>query len=313
MKRIWILGLSLAVAAAFGAMSVASASAAPPEWGKCVKTPAVIKGKLKTKGKFANANCTEPGTEYEFVKTAEAAAPGGTAFTAVQTSELAELETAQGISVTCHSTEAHGNITGTKEVGAVEVVFKGCELELLNFTCESVFESKENPEEEFGFLYHEGEIATRELKGKLEYLTGKGGSEPTVGLDLFPEEKGGLFAEFLCGAKQQKGQNPVLIVRVGAKEKHGGGDSIISPIAPVNTMGPTLTQTYSEQEVENPESHEMERVKGHQNPESAENGKMDVLESEASDGFGTFGWSPAAQVETLETKLNSGEELEIKA
>jgi hypothetical protein len=312
MKRIWILGLSLAVAAAFGAIIVASASAALPEWGKCEQVPVVIKGKTHAKGKYGNANCTEPGTEYEFIK-GEEAVPGGLGFTAVQTSEKAELETAQGIAVTCESTEAHGYIHGTKEVSDVEVTFKGCELGLLNFTCESVFESNENPEEEFGFFYHEGEIATRELKGKLVYDSGKGTESPQVGLELLPAEKGGLFAEFLCGARPQKGQNPVLIIRVGAKERKGGGDSIISPISPVNTMGTKLVQDYSEQEVENPETGEFTRVQGHQNPESAENGRKDVLESEASDGFGTLGWSQAGQVETLETSLNSGEELEIKA
>ncbi len=306
MKRIWIVGLSLAVAAAFGAMSVASASAALPEWGKCVKTPTVVKGKLRTKGKYANANCTEPGTEYEFVK-GEEAAPGGTAFTAVQTSEKAELETAQGIAITCQATEAHGYIKGTKEVNDVEVTFKGCELGLLDFTCESDFTENE----EGKYVYDEGEISTRELKGKLGYISGKETGEPNVGLELQPSEKGGLFAEFLCG--QHGSGYGLLVIRVGGKERKGGGDSIISPIKPVNQMGTKLEQVYSEQEVENPETHEIEKQQGHQNPESFETGRRDVLESEASDGYGTLGWSQAGQVETLETTLNSGEELEIKA
>jgi hypothetical protein len=309
-RQVRMLGLCLVAVCAIAALASASASAALPEWGKCVKVPVEVKGKVKTKGKYTNANCTEKGAgEYEFLKGTEGTA--ATEFTASQTSEKAELETSQGIAVTCESTVAHGFITGTKEVSSVQVTFTGCELGVLNFSCEGSFESFQRGKQ-FGFEYKEGEIFTRGLKGSLGYIAGKGTSEPEVGLALVPEEKGGLFAEFGCGAKDQFGQNPVLIIRVGAKEKNGGGDSIISPISPVNTMGTVLTQTYSEKEVEN-ENGELHREQGHQNPESFEGKKRDVLESEASDAFGTLGWAQAGQVETLNTSLNSGEELEIKA
>jgi hypothetical protein len=105
----------------------------------------------------------------------------------------------------------------------------------------------------------------------------------------------------------------IIIVRVGAKELKGGGDSIISPITPVNQMGTVLTQTYSEKQIENPETHALENEKGHQEPEKFEGKGKDVLESEASTAFGTLGWSQAGQTETLQTTLNSGEELEVKA
>jgi hypothetical protein len=305
-----MLGVCLVAACAIGVLTSASASAALPEWGRCVKLPATIKGKEKKagKGKFGNANCTEAGSEYEFVKgTSEL--PGGTSFTAKQTSEKAELETSQGIAVTCQSTEAEGSVSGTKEVEGVKVTFKGCELGLLNFACQNEFESAEEP---FRYVYTEGEIFTRGLKGKLGYISGKETSEPKVGLELEPEEKAGLFAEFQCGAKERGFEGGPLIVRVGAKEKKGSGNSIISPISPVNTMGTTLTQNYEEKTVTN-ESGEVEREKGIQEPQNFEGGKQDALESEASDGFGSLGWAHAGQVETLETKLNSGEEMEIKA
>ncbi len=305
MRHVRMLGVCLVAVCAIAALASASASAALPEWGKCVKVPVEVKGKVKTKGKYTNANCTEKGTgEYEFLKGTEGTA--GTEFTAVQTSEKAELETTEGIKVECTSTVAHGSLSGTKEVSGVEVTFEGCKLPLLSFTCEGFFE-EHYPNK---YIYNEGEIITRRLKGGLGYVSGKGSTEPSVGLALLPEEKNGLFAEFVCGT-ENSGVG-VLVVRVGAKEKKGGGDSIISPIGPVNTMGTVLTQTYSEKTITN-EAGETEVERGHQNPESFENGKKDVLESETGDGFGTLGWAQSGQIETLNTSLNSGEELEIKA
>jgi hypothetical protein len=309
MKRIRILGLSFVAAIAVGAVMSASASAALPEWGKCVKTPVEVNGKLRTTGKYADANCTqklEKATgEYEFLKGTSGVA--NLQFTAVQTTEKAVLQTAQGIAVECTSTVAKGSLSGTKEVSGVEVTFKGCKLPLLSFTCEGFFE-QEYPNK---FVYKEGEIVTRGLKGTLGYISGKGGPSPSVGLSLTPAEKQGLFAEFVCGT-ENSGVG-IVVVRVGAKERKGGGDSIISPITPVNQMGTVLTQTYSEKQIENPETHELETEQGHQEPENFEGKGKDVLESEASTAFGTLGWSQAGQVETLQTTLNSGEELEVKA
>jgi len=303
------LGLCLLAAFATSGVLAATSSAALPEWGRCAKVPVVVNGKTKTKGKYLDANCTEKAEgatgEYEFVKgTSEIADPE---FTAVQTSANALLQTSQGIAVECSSTVATGRLSGTKEVSEVSVTFKGCRLPLLSFTCESNFHN-EYPNK---YVYDEGEIVTRGLKGTLGYISGKGTSTPSVGLSLTPTEKKGLFAEFVCGT-ENSGVG-VLIIRVGAKEKGGGGDSIISPIAPVNQMSTALTQTYSEKQRENPETHELEAEDGHQEPENFENKGKDVLESEASDGFSTLGWAQAGQIETLETKLNSGEELEIKA
>jgi hypothetical protein len=309
MKRIIrLVGLSLVAAVAVGALAAATASAELPEWGKCVKVPYELNGKIHKKGPYANANCTEKvetGGQYAFLKGTTGTA--NTAFTAVQTTEKAQLETAQGISVECTSTVATGNLSGTKGVSNVSVTFKGCRLPLLTFTCESFFRN-EFPNK---YVYNEGEIVTRGLKGGLGYISGKGGPSPSVGLSLTAQEPKGLFAEFVCGT-ENSGVG-VLIVRVGAKEKKGGGDSIISPITPINQMGTTLTQTYTEKQVENPETHELETERGHQEPEKFENKPQDVLESETSDGFATLGWTQSGQIETLQTTLNSGEELEVKA
>ena len=89
----------------------------------------------------------------------------------------------------------------------------------------------------------EGEIVTRRLKGRLGFISGKGEESPKVGLALEPEEKKGLFAQFMCAER-------FLVIRVGVFPGGKGGDSIISPITPVNRMAVKNTQTYKQAETE---------------------------------------------------------------
>jgi hypothetical protein len=305
-RHIRMLTLCLMATFAVGALAASSSSAALPEWGKCVKLPAIIKGKEKTKGKFANANCTEAtGGEFEFVKgTAELPS---TEFENNMTSSEAILETSLGVQVKCTAQTARGDLSGTKEVSNVEVRFKGCQANLLELACENEFQLNE---ESGKFEYVEGEIMTRSLKGKLVYISGAGTAEPVVGLQLEPTEKNNLFAFFGCGSK---GGAPILFSQVGRKPTGAnGGDKIVSPITPINQMGTETTQVYRAKRVENPETHEQEIVKGVQEPNEI-NGKPAFLETQILDGFGEIAWSSSSQEETAVTKLVSGEELEIKA
>jgi hypothetical protein len=316
--------LTVCIVAAFavGAIAATSASATLPEWGKCVKLPATIKGKERKAGtgKFSNSNCTiaTTGGEFEFVHgTSELP---NTAFTNTMTSHEALLELSDGINVKCTSQVATGNLSGTKEVSNVEVTFKGCITNFANLACENFFKF-ENVEEKIKTEYTEGEILTRRLKGHLGYISGKGTATPVVGLELEPEQKHNLFAFFGCGQKSHAAGGagtesavPIIFSQVGEKPTGtNGGDSIISPISPVNTMGKETTQTYKEKKKENPETHEIEAEKGVQEPQAFEGGKPDFLETQLLDVFGEITWQPSAQEETAATKLNSEEELEIKA
>jgi hypothetical protein len=305
-RHVRIMAVSVVAACAICAFAAANASAALPEWGKCVKVPVTIKGKEHTKGKYANSNCTEKtGGEYEFVGGTEGLT-GGKEFTNTMTTPEAALETSRGIRVSCSAQTATGDLSGTKEVSEVRVTFTGCHLTtlLVGWTCENEFVENHK--------YVEGTIVTRKLKGKLGYISGKGTASPVVGLELEPEVKQTPFAIFGCG--EPGFASPVIFSEVGRKPRGAnGGDSIISPISPVNTMGTQTTQVYLEKKVENPETHELEAVKGVQEPSSFENGKPDFLESQTFNGFGELGWEGASQEETAVTKLNSGEELEIKA
>jgi hypothetical protein len=276
------LGLCLLAAFAMGATAAATASAALPEWGKCVK---FVNQHGKNVGKYQDSGCT---------KLAEPAKSGGFEW---QTSSsiaekaftshggAAELETTSGIKTLCRVEEAKGLLSGSKEVSEVEVIFKGCEASFGNIPCGNGIQPPLGEEPE-------GQIRTRSLKGKLGYISGKGEETPSVGLTLEPTQKKGLFAEFICGN--------TLVVRVGEAPKGVGGDSIISPITPVDVMSIAQTQTYTQE-------------KGIQKPTALEGGKEDFLETEISDGFGEIAFAESGQMLTTVNSLNSGEKIEIRA
>jgi hypothetical protein len=293
MKRIGIMGLCLAAVCAMSALTTATASAALPEWGKCVK---FVNAHGKNVGNYENPGCT---------KKTEVAKTGGWEWKAAPASipnpgftshgGAAVLETTLGsfTSVLCPSEEAHGSLSGSKGVSEVSVLFKGCHLsfganEGEFYTCGNgllppVGEAKE------------GEIVTRHLKGKLGYISGKGEENPSVGLTLEPEEKKSLFAQFMCAER-------FLVIRVGGFPGGKGNDSIISPIGPVDSMSVANTQTYTQ------------TAPGIQNPTHFEGGKEDYLETETSYSEGNFGpIAQSAQSLTTVNQLNSGEEIEIRA
>jgi hypothetical protein len=314
-RHIRIMAACAVAACAVCAFAAANASAALPEWGQCVKLPATIKGKEKAagKGKFSNSNCTEgtTGGEYEFRKgTSELA--GGTEFNNTMTSEKAELETASGLGVDCTGQSARGYLSGTKEVTNVTVTFTGCQVNIIpEWACENTFKEEEG--EEYNFKYIKGEIVTFELKGKLVYISGAGTPEPVVGLQLEPNQKKGWFAFLGCGPAKEH-PLPAIKTVVGQKPfGPNGGDKVVSPITPLNTMGTETVQTYKSAAKTNPETGEIED-RGVQEP-SEINGKPAHLESDLfiESGSSAGEWGLSAQVETAVTKLSSGEELEIKA
>jgi hypothetical protein len=288
-----VLGLAAIAALAIAALGTASASAALPEWGQCVK---FVNQHGAGVGKYTNSGCTtlaEGKTgEFEFKNLKKLQSEGfSTAFTSH--GGVAELETSIGIKTVCKAEEATGFLSGTKEVSDVTVVFKGCESNFGGLACENGIRpplGEEPPEM----------IRTRELKGTLAYISGKGTESPNVGISLEPENAKNLFAEFICGQ--------VLVVRVGQRGFDGtgmvsngpGNDSIISPITPVNSMSVTNTQTYTQE-------------KGVQNPTHFEGGKEDFLETEISDGFGEIPFGQSGQAVTTINTLNNGQKLEIKA
>ena len=191
MRRVRRIGLCLLTALAVSALAAASASAAPPEIGRCVKVSAT--------GKFSSDTCTkeEKGSKvakgpYEW----EAGVAGANKkFTDV--AKGAELETIHKAKVECENNVAEGEITSPKTVAHVSVKFTGCKFKAIEKPCTSTGAK-------------EGEINTDTLAGELVW---ESKSKKKVAQELFPEKggPGGEFVEFVCGPGTSKVRGAVLV------------------------------------------------------------------------------------------------------
>jgi hypothetical protein len=182
MKRMSIVGLCLTAMFAFSLMAVASASAAPPEFGRCLK---------QTGGKYENSGCTKVAKEaskekYEWYAAFGSAKPlEKTGFKAHQKeSTLATLETVGGTKITCKAEENNGAAyTGNKTVGKIVAHFSGCETG--GQACNSAGEPS-------------GHITTFGLKGLIGYeKVVAEASKDKVEAQLTPES-GTALAKFEC-------------------------------------------------------------------------------------------------------------------
>jgi len=185
MKRMRTMGVCLGTALVICAVGAASASAAAPEIGRCLKVAA------KT-GKFSSAACTteKAGSSYEWT-------PGAVKNKFTTKGGLGILETKSGNTVSCKTETSGGEFTSTKTVGGVVVKFNECES--AGFKCSTVGSA-------------EGELVTKALEGKIGIQ--KKGAKATsnkIAFDLFPLGKTGLFIEFSCGPLPLKVQGSVLV------------------------------------------------------------------------------------------------------
>jgi hypothetical protein len=171
MKRLRIVGLCLVAAFALSAITVASASATAPEFGKCEK--------VTSGGAYKDAGCTKPetGTKGKYNWVADAT---GVKFKAHMTGSLATLEGEKGSKITC-TAEHNENAayTGPKTVGNIVAEFEGCETSGLK--CHSAGAG-------------EGDITTNPLEGLL-------GNEKPKKLEVQLHGPGhGALAEFECSS-----------------------------------------------------------------------------------------------------------------
>jgi hypothetical protein len=262
--------VGLCLVAVFAIASVAATSAsALPEFGKC---------QAKAGGKYTDSNCTKKGTlknpgNFEWVKATSLpnksfSGAGGAGILTIAdrtcsgkeefSERTAECE-AHGVEagaapqVECEKETAIGEVTGTKEVTNVVVKFQGCKI-LGSLPCSNTAV--------------EGQIQVNVLKGKLGYINK---AKKEVGISLTPKATKGEFAKFDCGGifgtvvgPDPKVKGESAPVYPGLK---GGGNAIISPIEPVNTMTTKYTQTYTVNEA-------AENI-----PNKFEGGPLQVLEA----------------------------------
>ena len=245
MRHLKMFGLCLVAVFAVAAFAAASASAATPEWGQCYE---------KTGGKYANAGCTTKAKKggYEWRKGSQITHRHFTGAGGVGILDAALRDCVQGnqyvfsscegkenpaeeethIQVECQTEHATGEASGKDEVRGILVIFYGC-VGLGTAPCSNT--------------QHEGEIQVNVLKGKLGYINK---TNKEVGVNLNPGTKHGEFAQFSCLGVIS------TVVGEGGHEKaaghteepvyaKGGGDGIISPITPVNSMTSSFTQVYT--------------------------------------------------------------------
>ena len=277
MRHVRMLGLCLVATLAIAATAAGTASATTPEWGQCY---------AKAHGKYKNASCTAKGSggSFEWRKGAaiakkgftgaggagvleddaplqclnenfegEACVNGETGKEGPNAQKSREAERNGEVipaRVECKHESATGEASGKNDVKNVVVTFTGC-VALGSSPCSNTANAEE--------------IKTSTLKGYLGYLNK---SKHEVGVVLEPQTKKGLFAKFSCAigftfevGVPQKKQGKAYY---GTK---GGGDSVISPVTPVNEMSSSFTQVYSINE------------KYENTPDKLEGKKLDVLET----------------------------------
>jgi hypothetical protein len=169
------LGLVIVVLAMSG-VAAASASAEPPEFGRCVK---VAKGT----GSFKSANCTASlaSGNYEWLP-----GPGvSNKFTTMSKAGTFVVlsETVGGSKLICGAQTSTGEYTSTKGVSNVLWRFTGCE---------SSGGKANTPGQP------EGVVVSRPLDGTLGIIkSGETPKQNKLGLDLFPQEPGGRVFEIV--------------------------------------------------------------------------------------------------------------------
>jgi len=211
MKKFRAIGACVALALAIIAVETASASAAPPELGRCVAVEGVKEGKKtvfngKYKGKSCHSEAAPGKGKYEWEpgpgEEKEYENPGFL--------EPATLVTAAGPTIKCSNHKLFGEYTGEKTETANLSLF-GCEEATTKNPCENLLE-KSGPQES-------GRIEITELEGTLGYITSAG--KPKIGWDLKPKT-GPVLIEFECGAT------------LGLGTKYFLEGSVIGEIKPAN-------------------------------------------------------------------------------
>jgi hypothetical protein len=191
MRRIKIAGLCLVAAFALSVALTASASAANPEYGRCLKAP------TKKLTNYDSAKCLKFASEdagseaeklkkgnYEWTKTI--VKPKFTA--TLKPATIATLENHSGTKVQCHKLKSAGEYTGLTTEKVTETVFSECESS--SVPCQTAGDGS-------------GVIKVKELEGELGVITkGSPSTKDKIGNALWPKGStktgGGQFVFFEC-------------------------------------------------------------------------------------------------------------------
>ena len=228
-----MLGACTIVAAVVIATTVASASAKLPEWGKCETSPT-------HEGKYADSGCIEPVKKvygkytggYEWTPLVEATNGNDGAKLlyrrGIEQSPVS-FTLASGYQITCSNglrAQTRFPLREARLTEAPDLIFTGCANSEGGVCLSAGFEEGEINEE---FAYERGrDHEPGSWTGKPEFIEGKHGATPTVGIVYKTEEpRGRFFEEIAC-----EGEAVHAFVIGGEKR----GEELTTEIKPVNTM-----------------------------------------------------------------------------
>lgn len=183
MRRIGLAGSFLVAALAISAVVAMSASAALPEFGKCVETT------VKHTGEYSGPRCISLGGMRKYNWMPEPV--GETKFSINLESVVIGSTGASKSTISCPFALGQAEYTGPKTVKVTKLVFSNCQkLPEEGFTswCQNAGEFR-------------GEIAAKELIGEIGYIPAKTPATQ-VGLDLKPAS-GSILAMFECGGANE--------------------------------------------------------------------------------------------------------------
>jgi hypothetical protein len=216
MTRTTIMGLCLAALFSMGAIAATSASAALPEFGRCVK-------QSTSAFQYSEAACiTESpgGNTGQYAWTSgPGAKPTFTLKSGVVTLNIPEVKA----QVTCKTSKGVGTVTSATTVGKVVITFTQCESS--GEACTGGAKAKP------------GQIVTNHLTGPIGFITK---TPISVGQDLAAEAPATLIAAFKCGPTEIDMRNSVIAVDSGNVD-----------VAPTTKFTDTFTEVSGAQDPEN--------------------------------------------------------------
>ena len=192
----------VATTAAMSVIGVASASAAAPEFGRCLKVAKVDK---KYTGRFSDKACTKEVSEAERAKKGKYEwTPGAAKKLQTTAGGKGVLTTVGELGVTCETEHSTGEYSGTKEVKNVVVKFNGCES--AGAKCETTGAAQ-------------GELVTKTLEGIVGF---EDKAADKTAFDLYPVGRTGLFIEFACISLTVAVKGSVLVPITSDKMEQSG-------------------------------------------------------------------------------------------
>jgi hypothetical protein len=182
MRRARLLGFAVWATCALGALASATASAAAPEFGRCIKQVASEKAYA---GAFSDSKCTKSVSPEEQAKKGKYewfAGPAATQNDFTLSGGPVTLQTVGGKTLTCQSEQGTGeySLSNSKQLIGITLEMKGCEGD--GFKCTTIGRST-------------GEIVFNELAAEVGF---EDAAKHKTALKLEPGSAGAAFIEFNC-------------------------------------------------------------------------------------------------------------------